>query len=1094
MNKIKYLIFLSTIFLFGMIGVHAENIENGFYTIESAIKPDLYLIAHDGKSANGVNVEVNNQKNNGIWKVQNIGSGYYSIVSAFNENISLDVNGAKKANGTNIWLYSFNNTDAQKWLLKDAGDGYFYIVSKCNNLYMDVSGGKSINGTNVQVYSGNETNAQKFKFNLIPEEKNPIADGEYIINSKLNSNIAVSTNGKSVDGANININQNNSTLNQVFNIKYLDNGYYEISNNNFLLNVKDNKAFNGANVQLNSRNNLDGIKWIIKKNFDDSYSIVSALGNYYMELAGGKTASETNIQLYHGNGTNAQKFTFTKVESTPIENGVYNISTNSNNNLFVTLNNKVAFNGANIELRNKTDENNQKWFFQNIEDNIYEIKSEVDENYAIEVQGGKTNNNTNIQIYKSNSTKAQRFAILKLSDGSYRFTNVNSSKNMDVKNGKIVNTSNIQQYENNNTDAQKFKIFKTNKSEYKQIIDNDNYIIYSAVNMNKSLRYNSNVYIYDVEGSNKELITIEYIGNGYYTLKNNGKSFTNINGKIYMNDYTSNDNQKWFAVKNSDFYTFISKIDGKVLDLPSGSVNNNNALQTYASNGTNAQKFYLEKAMNTDLKTGYYTISTDNNYLGLSREVAYNGSIPVLQQVKNINTQTWYIKNIRNNLYEIKYGLNPNKVLEVKGGKTANGTYVQTYNSNSTAAQRWYLIKLKDGNYKFVSSVSHTFMTANTNNTVINSNDKNKKQIFKLTQTDGITVGKTADDGYYTISTVLNNNKVLDIAGGKSKAGTNVQIYTANSSIAQIWKLYYIDNGLYYIRSSLNPKRALTNVNGNIQIETYTGADNQKWYIKMFENNMVSIISGSDSLYADVSGGKTANGTNVGVYKSNNTNAQKFILNTYGGTKTYRGIDVSYYQYAIDWDKVEKANTNFVIMRAGYGKYSYQKDARFEEYYKGASSRDIPIGVYTYSYAMNTNDAKKEAEVTLEWLKGKTIDLPVFYDLEEDKQAKLGKNTMTKIAETFCETIQAKGYRCGVYANKNWLTNYLNASSLANKYPIWVAHYTGPDDYDTVLNNINRYRTSYNLTPYQYWQFSSLGNVNGIGKPVDLDFGYNIFD
>ena len=168
--------------------------------------------------------------------------------------------------------------------------------------------------------------------------------------------------------------------------------------------------------------------------------------------------------------------------------------------------------------------------------------------------------------------------------------------------------------------------------------------------------------------------TVRNAFNGYYTLKNNGKSFTNINGKIYMNDYTSNDNQKWFAVKNSDFYTFISKIDGKVLDLPSGSVNNNNALQTYASNGTNAQKFYLEKAMNTDLKTGYYTISTDNNYLGLSREVAYNGSIPVLQQVKNINTQTWYIKNIRNNLYEIKYGLNPNKVLEVKGGKKANGT------------------------------------------------------------------------------------------------------------------------------------------------------------------------------------------------------------------------------------------------------------------------------------------------------------------------------------------------------------------------------------------------------------------------------------
>ena len=42
-------------------------------------------------------------------------------------------NGGKTA-GTNVWQCTPNNSDAQKWLLKDAGNGYVYLVSKCNGL------------------------------------------------------------------------------------------------------------------------------------------------------------------------------------------------------------------------------------------------------------------------------------------------------------------------------------------------------------------------------------------------------------------------------------------------------------------------------------------------------------------------------------------------------------------------------------------------------------------------------------------------------------------------------------------------------------------------------------------------------------------------------------------------------------------------------------------------------------------------------------------------------------------------------------------------------------------------------------------------
>ena len=111
--------------------------------------------------------------------------------------------------------------------------------------------------------------------------------------------------------------------------------------------------------------------------------------------------------------------------------------------------------------------------------------------------------------------------------------------------------------------------------------------------------------------------------------------------------------------------------------------------------------------------------------------------------------------------------------------------------------------------------------------------------------------------------------------------GTNVWLYSLNSTLAQIWKFNYINNGQYEIISSMNPKRALTNYNNNIQINKYTGADNQRWYVKMLDDNKVSIISASDGKFVDVSGGNTSNGTNIGVYSGNNTNSQKFILNVF---------------------------------------------------------------------------------------------------------------------------------------------------------------------------------------------------------------------
>ena len=87
----------------------------------------------------------------------------WHIESVKSEKV-IDVDGGGRISGTNVWQWEKNDTDPQKWYIKDAGDGYFYIISKCNNLYLDVAGASTANGANIHVWVENGSTAQKFKF------------------------------------------------------------------------------------------------------------------------------------------------------------------------------------------------------------------------------------------------------------------------------------------------------------------------------------------------------------------------------------------------------------------------------------------------------------------------------------------------------------------------------------------------------------------------------------------------------------------------------------------------------------------------------------------------------------------------------------------------------------------------------------------------------------------------------------------------------------------------------------------------------------------------------------------------------------------
>ena len=191
---------------------------------------------------------------------------------------------------------------------------------------------------------------------------------------------------------------------------------------------------------------------------------------------------------------------------------------------------------------------------------------------------------------------------------------------------------------------------------------------------------------------------------------------------------------------------------------------------------------------------------------------------------------------------------------------------------------------------------------------------------------------------------------------------------------------------------------------------------------------------------------------------------------------TAQGIDVSVWQGDIDWQKVKDAGIDFAIIRLGY--WTNGTDKKLERNVSECERLGIPWGAYLYSYCSDPSQAAAEADHAIDLLnqlkaKGYTPDLPVYFDMEDDDLLS-GSRDFAGMATQFCSKIEAAGYTAGVYANKNWWTNYLT-SSVFNNWSRWVAQY----------NSVCTYGGSYDA-----WQYTSSGSVPGISGGVDMNWWY----
>ena len=192
----------------------------------------------------------------------------------------------------------------------------------------------------------------------------------------------------------------------------------------------------------------------------------------------------------------------------------------------------------------------------------------------------------------------------------------------------------------------------------------------------------------------------------------------------------------------------------------------------------------------------------------------------------------------------------------------------------------------------------------------------------------------------------------------------------------------------------------------------------------------------------------------------------------------YLFVDLSYWNDSIDWKTLSK-NIDGVILRIGFRGTSSNKineDSKFLEFYQKASEHSIPVGCYFYSFAKNTYTAKEEANWVVRTLVDNNckLQLPVYFDFEEQELYDLGKDKCTKIINAFCKRIEKCGFRAGYYTNYSFIRNVIDTEKLSD-YSLWYAQWNSSISYSGAVD---------------IWQYTYNGTVNGINGAVDLNLVY----
>lgn len=202
------------------------------------------------------------------------------------------------------------------------------------------------------------------------------------------------------------------------------------------------------------------------------------------------------------------------------------------------------------------------------------------------------------------------------------------------------------------------------------------------------------------------------------------------------------------------------------------------------------------------------------------------------------------------------------------------------------------------------------------------------------------------------------------------------------------------------------------------------------------------------------------------------------------------GIDISSHNGNINLSAL-KDQIDFVIIRVGYGTKG-TIDTKFERNVNLCRELGIPVGFYWYSYALDVDGAKQEAESFLNTIEPYTPEYGCWFDMEDAdgykrKNGMPSDNELVDICYTFCEIVENAGYYSGIYASLSWFNDQLNSDKL-DRFDKWIAQWPTSKGKQIGMGVDPDSKDGWSL-----WQFTDEGHLNGYKGDLDVNYAYHDF-
>lgn len=407
---------------------------------------------------------------------------------------------------------------------------------------------------------------------------------------------------------------------------------------------------------------------------DGTYIIYSVLDEgKCIDVEGASVSEGANVQLWTENGSNSQKFYFTRQN-----NGCYLITAECSGKALTA---EDSDSGANVEMQNYDGRLEQQWHIMPTGYGTYTLQSASGFVY-LDISGGISEDGNNIQVWKNSRSAAQKFTFERveteqtLSDGIFMIASaLDDNMRIDVNRGAYGDGINVQLWSANTTNSQKFEVTYEGDGVYTLTA------LCSGMRLDvngASKEIGANIQQWTANDSSAQRFRIRSVGNGYYCIQSECSGlYLSISGKEAVEGANicqwTEDNTKaqYFKFYDTEYepvvedgcYTITSQINSNYrIDISWGSEDWGANLQLWSQNDSNAQKFNIEY-----VGAGQYKIT------------AACSDLP----------------------------------LDVEGGSSVNGTNIRQWDDNGGDAQRWYIYRTENGGYYFQSVAGEKMLDVN---------------------------------------------------------------------------------------------------------------------------------------------------------------------------------------------------------------------------------------------------------------------------------------------------------------------------------------------------------------------------------------------